>query len=328
MKLPFMNSRASSATSEDVIIAALLGAPLSQNGITIDRAGAIGACAGWWARAMTSAELEGLALSAFELSAMGRNLALHGEAVYILRLGEFLPATVTEVQGGPRQAEWLYRLDVSSPSGAKEAVRVPAARVAHVRYGASRSMPWKGVAPHENSPSAGLLAAGSERRVAEEASAKVGGLLTLEGVQSRGGDKPADTITKLLAGLKGQTGVVPAQMQAAKRTRIGGEPPSGMLNALDAGTKAVAALFGVPVALLLGGSGVAGREAFRSFISTTIEPIARLAADEFSRVLGTQVSFRFPTLTAADVGARARAAHQLTQADASLDEALQIVGLK
>ena len=90
----------------------------------------------------------------------------------------------------------------------------------------------------------------------------------------------------------------------------------------------VLACCGVPPALAPGAAaaGPAMREAQRAFLTATVQPLGALLEAEVSRVLERPVRIRFHKLAAADVAARARGVHVLTQAGVDRDRALALVG--
>ena len=80
---------------------------------------------------------------------------------------------------------------------------------------------------------------------------------------------------------------------------------------------------------LMPGSGAAGpslREANRTFLSTTIEPLGLLISGETERVLEAPVKLRHDRLAAADVVSRSRALKGLVEAGIQLEEAKGLVG--
>ena len=90
----------------------------------------------------------------------------------------------------------------------------------------------------------------------------------------------------------------------------------------------IGAICGVPWALMPG-SGAAGpaiREAQRELLTGTVQPLSELVAEEASRVLESTVTITHHKLAAADVAARSRGVHILTQAGIDRGRALELVG--
>lgn len=69
------------------------------------------------------------------------------------------------------------------------------------------------------------------------------------------------------------------------------------------------------------------REAYRWWLQSSLRPKANILAAELTLKLGSPVAFEFPGMTAADIGARARAVSQLTTAGVEIERALELVGL-
>ena len=73
-------------------------------------------------------------------------------------------------------------------------------------------------------------------------------------------------------------------------------------------------------------AGPAIREAQRELLTGTVQPLSDLVAEEASRVLESTVTITHHKLAAADVAARARGVHILTQAGIDSGRALELVG--
>ena len=110
--------------------------------------------------------------------------------------------------------------------------------------------------------------------------------------------------------------------------RLGPDIPEASVNLETLVLQTVLACCGVPPALAPGAAaaGPAMREAQRAFLTATVQPLGALLEAEVSRVLERPVRIRFHKLAAADVAARARGVHVLTQAGVDRDRALALVG--
>ena len=95
----------------------------------------------------------------------------------------------------------------------------------------------------------------------------------------------------------------------------------------DKDVRLILAVLGMTPALF-DGAGAALREAYRSYYTTTLKPIAALFQAEL-RVKLEQPGFTiaFPDIAQGDIAARSRAVGTLVTAGAPLNEALAIVGL-
>ena len=87
-------------------------------------------------------------------------------------------------------------------------------------------------------------------------------------------------------------------------------------------------MIGVPWSLMPASqaAGPAQREAQRQMLGTLVEPVGQLIALECGRVLEREVTLTHHRLAAADVAARARAVHVLTEVGIEKDRALELVG--
>ena len=91
----------------------------------------------------------------------------------------------------------------------------------------------------------------------------------------------------------------------------------------------VLATAGVPPILLSpNAQGTSGREAFRQFIASSVEPLAALIVAELRVKLDEpELSFNLSELARADVASRARAASQLAGIGMDLERAIKLAGL-
>lgn len=321
-------------------------------------AGAVEIAAGQWERALSVATVEpaGLPVGAAWLSEVGRDLARHGEAVYLadvtlagrLRL---LRATVTDVWGdSPDPADWWYSLTITGPRSVRTTT-APAASVVHVRYATQSYSPARGLSPLEYANLSGALAANLEQALGHEAGGAVARLITLphgfnaQELPADGSDPntplPADTLAESIRTAKGRTlfpettrdsygdkGAAPPKRDF-EPARLGADPPMAMVQLRRDVECSVLGIFGVPAPLGPAGlnDGTAHREALRRLWSTTIQPLANRIAEELSRVLERPVTLSLgPAGGATDAATRARAVKALTEAGESLEDAKRRVG--
>ena len=69
------------------------------------------------------------------------------------------------------------------------------------------------------------------------------------------------------------------------------------------------------------------REAFRRFLTTAVQPVADLVAEELSTKLDTEISFRFDGLYAHDLQGRATSFQKLVAGGMDVSEAVAVSGL-
>ena len=344
------------ADATDQLISALTTAAAGQS-VKTWAAGAVECAAGMWSRALSTAEVspDGIVGAAW-LSEVGRDLARHGEACYLLDVAprgrmRLLRATITDTWGdGPDPADWWYRLTVTGPRSTRT-LTAPAASVVHVRYATEAHSPARALAPLEYASYTGTLTASLEQSLGHEAGGAVARLIALpEGFNAQpptddDSDQdhplPADTLAEALRTAAGRT-LLPetsagsyGDAGAAKPrrdfepVRLGADPPMAMVHLRQHVECSVLACFGIPSPLGPMGvnDGTAMRESLRRYWSLTVEPLAALIAGELRRVVERPVTLSYGAAAGvADVAARARAYKALTEAGQSPADAARRVG--
>ena len=300
---------------------------------------AVETAAGLWQRAFASATVtpDIPALTPTVLGSIGRQLAVQGESVFALDLGidgalVLRPCVSWEIHGGPNPELWTYQVDMSGPSRTDRRV-IPADRLIHPKYAVRPGAPWRGVSPLGIATETRKLAGWIERRLTEETSTVSAYLLALPE------NRPDSTSLKadLKAGAgrlhivdttKGGYGA--GQDQAPREDweshRLGADPPA-ILGKLRQDTRQdIFGAFGIPNAVF--GSGGAAREAYRQFLGSTIQPLAKLVVEAIRGPLNTpDLALTFEALRAADIASRARAYGVLIAADFDKQAAAEVTGL-
>ena len=237
----------------------------------------------------------------------------------------------------PDPRTWRYILTLGAPSQ-QTSVEVGAESVCHFRWNAQALTPYRGRAPLELAAATGQLARALSGSLGDESSVAVARILALPqgaGESTINGLKAAISnpsqgrialpeTTK--GGWGGSAGVAPQRDWRAER--IGFAAPTAAVELYNILLQEVGSICGVPWALMPG-SGAAGpslREANRTFLSTTIEPLGLLISGETERVLEAPVKLRHDRLAAADVVSRSRALKGLVEAGIQLEEAKGLVG--
>ena len=109
--------------------------------------------------------------------------------------------------------------------------------------------------------------------------------------------------------------------------RLGMNPPeSEIMLRSDVGMSILSAC-GIGVELVSRAEGSSGREAWRRLLHGTIDPAARIVAQELSEKLETDVSLDLSSLHASDISGRARAFASLVSAGLPISEAVSVTGL-
>ena len=184
--------------------------------------------------------------------------------------------------------------------------------------------------------------AGLEAILSREARASHGAILGLPAspqVDESGHQTPLDLLRADLGRARGKTLIMesPSQWQ-------GNQPGSVKGGAVDltqfglqrelidklrtAAARDVLSACGIPLGLVTSeGDGTKSRESFRQFMASSLQPVARLIAEELSQKFETNVSFSFENLFAADIAGRARAFKQLIEGGLSAETAGKNAGI-
>ena len=328
-------------SATDAIVSALISqAGGSSVPPSVEALGAVEAAAGLWSRAFASATVEPqtpatIALTPAVLAAIGRGLAVRGEVVFVLDVDgavELTQAASWKVSGGTRPESWRYAVEMPLPRGGVVKRTLPADAVLHVRYATRPSKPWAGISPLGMADETRALATWIERRLAEETSTVVSYVLPLP---------ESANVDKLKADIKGGRGrlhivdttstgwgdgTAAAPQRDWKSNRLGANPPDS-LGKLRSDVKAdIFGVYGIPSSIH--GTGGSARESYRQFLSSTIQPLAKLVIEELADKLDTPtLALDFSELRAADISGRTRAYGVLINAGMPPAEAAEATGL-
>ena len=252
------------------------------------------------------------ALTPSVLAAIGRGLAVRGEAVFAIEVlpqygvdpVELTEASAWKVSGGTRPETWRYAVELPTPGGVVKR-NLPADGVVHVRYATRPRAPWAGVSPLGFADETRALAGWIERRLAEETSTATAYVLPLPD----GG--PGDSFTALKNGLQAGRGKLHlfetlaggwGQGQGAAPRgdydvkRLGANPPDGLRSLRGDIRSDVLGIYGVPSSIH--GTGGSARESYRQMLGSTIAPLAALIVEELAVKLDTpSLTFTFESLT-------------------------------
>ena len=284
----------------------------------VTQTAAIETAAGLWRRAFSSASVSPMnmrtqGLSPQFLGWVAEGLIREGESLALIQADEngihLQPAAShSAIAGGIR--EWRYRVSVFGPSKTKTETSVPSSGVVHFRWSYDPRNPERGLAPWERARTSSQLAANLEQRLAEEMSAVTGFLLPIPsdpgGVESDG--ETLDTYGNLKAELKklrGKTSLVETVgtgfgegSQAAVKgdwmpRRLGANPPTALIDLRDRASLSLLQCCGIPVGLVNGSDGSSKRESYRSFLHSSVSPVAATIEHELSLKLETDIKLDF-----------------------------------
>ena len=328
-------------SATDAIVSALISqAGGSSVPPSVEALGAVEAAAGLWSRAFASATVEPqtpstLALTPVVLAAIGRGLAVRGEVLFEVEVNgavELTQAASWKVAGGTSPDSWRYAVELPLPSGKVAKRTLPAESVLHVRYATRPSAPWAGVSPLGMASETQALATWIERRLAQEASTATSYVLPLP---------EAADVELLKADIKKGAGKllivdttstgwgdgsIAAPQRDWKANRLGADPPDSLGKLRSDVKNDIFGVFGIPSSIH--GTGGSARESYRQFLSSTIQPLAKLVVEELATKLDTPtLALDFTELRAADIASRARAYGVLVNAGMPPAEAAEATGL-
>ena len=286
------------------------------------------------------------ALTPSFLSMVARALIRRGEFCGVLDASPgrglaILPAGSWDVRGGPSEADWWYRADLSGPSGST-ARTVPSAAVLHFRYAVDPARAWRGLSPLAWARSTGTLAGNLEHRLGEEAGAPVGSYLALPRSDGDNPDDENDPLADIRRDIRKAGGSqVLVETTAAgfgegrggapqtdwKPNRFGANPPAPLEALRSSVGMAVLSACGVPVSLATDADGTSQRESWRRFVHGPVAALAGIVGAELEVKLGAPVSFGFSDLYASDLTGRSNSLLRLVKAKMSLPEARAVCGI-
>ena len=268
---------------------------------------------------------------------------MNGECLYRLDVDldgrtRLLRATSYSVYGAdPDPATWRYHLSLYGPTQSRM-VDADASEVMHVRYATLTGYPWRGLSPLRMAAASGALAARLTEALGQEAAVAVARVIPMPQGQSAA---VSNAIKMLITDPESGRIVLPETTKAGggasmgsapardyRADRLGFDAPESEEAMYRTLLMEVGAICGVPWPLMPG-SGAAGpaiREAQRELLTGTVQPLGDLIIEEAARVLETPVTITHHKLAAADVAARARGVHILTQAQVPVARALELVG--
>ena len=284
-------------------------------------------------------------ISACQWRIVGRALIRRGECLFAIQVDGgrlmILPVEGYDIAGGADPEQWTYRVWLHGPTRQSDHV-LPAASVIHFRIGEREQAPWRGRPPALDAEVSASILAGIERGLRQEAAAPTGNLIAAaarpnspEKVAGKRG--VATAISAAIGELRGRTMAVAApsasRMDATTPTaadlrqrRIGIEPPAELATIRREVAGAVLAACGVPAALADPTAATSLREGWRLFLSSWVQPVARVLAEEAAHKLGIEgVEYAPGALHGMDV--RARSFASLAGGGMEVDEAKMLAGL-
>ena len=344
MRWPWNRSEVrESAPYSDAVVASIVASAGGPSLAAVGATGALEAASSLVARSFASALVRSEsaqvvgALSPSVLSSIGRAMVRTGECIFLITTDggrlSLLPASSWDIQGGPAEASWIYRLTIPGPTRLQTHI-VPAEGVVHIRLQVDPARPWLGVAPLRAAYLAARLSSATVSALADEAGMAVGGLLP---VPVDGQDKSVDQLRADLRTLRGGLSLVESgdwgDVGAGRPhgdwrvSRLGADPPKTLLEQAEFSSREVFNAIGIPVGLMSDSTpGTGQREAFRR-LAATLLGMSRVTEAELTEKLESETKLDFAHMMSADVVGKARAAGSLVKAGVEVERALGLAGL-
>lgn len=271
---------------------------------------------------------------------IARKMVRCGELVLIEESGQLIPGYQWQITGGYLPAEWNYQITLGVPTnnrnpGRKKIIVYKIGNeVFHFRQRCLPLMPWKGNSALALAKATTTLATEIERQLTERAQIPYVGAF---GLSSVGGDdltpeqqkQILDSYQNLSEDLKKQTGklaILPVGRGGTPLQSVGSIQPGQFHEGRQVVNMDLLEMMGIPSGLF-GNSGMGTREAFRQLLHLTLEPMAKLLANEFYHKTDMMLEINFEQLFASDLANQTQALKALIDADVPLQDALEKVGL-
>ena len=357
MRWPWQSAVEHRSSYTDQVVTAILQSASGGGVRTALATAALETVATLYSSAMASCSISGpssvtRALTADWRASVASALIRTGQALYIIGADPvdgltLAPVGHWDVHGGPWPSSWIYRCERAGPSGTAWETRV-SGEVLHLRWLIDNERPWAGVSPLQHAADTASLAGWLEKRLSEEASGPIGSFLPIAkydpdpDADLSDADLDADPLAALrrdIGAARGQVLAVESQMAAADSPasaprkdfvvqRFGANPPRDLVELREHVTRDVGAAIGVPRALLDStASGQAAREAWRQFVSTSIDGLARRLEAQLYAQLGVEVAIDTGPLGGRDLLGRASAFRRFTEAGMTVADARDAAGV-
>ena len=332
---------------EAAILAAVEDAATVPAGATAASLAAVSACSALWADTLAGLARRGPeAVSGRFLAAVGHDLIRRGVSRWAIRVegGRIVlerPATAQRIGGG-----WL--LSWNRDPANTDTERLLDSEVLNLRWEHTPANDWDGIAPWQGV--SGRLAGEMEAALADEAAGPQGNILIskigmfpdqtainqdmarLTG--DRQGGAPVGGQLNLRGRRRGSLVVLPGQTpgtalqgdNAGRPMRIGASWPEAVAALRGQIPREIAAACEVPPELILGGAGMAVREAWRLF-GLRVQGRAQRMAEDLADALGQPVTLDAERIGLADLMSRTRSLKTMVEAGIPLTEARRIANV-
>ena len=316
---------------------------------------ALESCATLYASAFAACAVSGPASVTRALTADWRanvasELVRRGQCVYIIGADPVDGLTLRVASSfdvyGSADPPWTYRVERAGPSSTTWQT-YGSGELLHLRWSTDTARPWAGISPLSRASDTGSLAGWLEKRLSEEASGPVGSFLPVARYEPApdadladpDADDPLAALRRDIGGARGQVLAVETQMAGADSpasaprkdfqvARFGANPPQGLIELRDKVASDIAGACGVPRGLLDSSTGgQAAREAWRQFIATSVDGLARRLESQLVEQLGVQIRIDSTPLAGRDLAARAAAFLRLQKGGVPIADARAAAGI-
>ena len=350
MRWPWSREKRDSGGDFTDAVVRLIEAQAAGTAADASSTAAVEAAAGALSRAFASAEVSGPghvldAVSPSFLAQVGRDLIRSGDSMHVIDVDEMgrvslLPCSSWHFEGTAHPDSWTVRATFYGPSTSTTR-NLPFAGVVFVRWGSTPGQPYVGTGPLSWAHTTARLQSETERSLADEAG---GPLAQLLAIPQDGGDGEEEDPLKLLkhdlrtargrallvetAAAGWGEGRASAPQRDWRPERLGPQPPDSMAKVREGAFNAVLAACGTPPALFDDSDGTSQRESFRRYLTTVVQPLAKLLERELAEKLDApDVGLSFDGLYAHDLQGRASAFQKLIAGGLPVNEALVTAGL-
>lgn len=339
----------------DAIVAAI-EAQASAQVADVSGTAAIEAAAGALSRAFSSADVAGPSwvqetVNPVWLAQVGRSLIRDGASLSVIVMPggvpELVPAAFWNFENqdpgapeGEREDSWRARVTTYGPSTTHTRT-VGRERMIFVRWGTSPGTRYRGQGPTSWASLTARLQGETERTLGDESAGPLAKLLTTpEGTDTDSDDDtdPWSAVRTGITNAKGKALLLETTRAGAgegpsgaprrdwESTRLGAEPPAGLVELSDQAFSRMLAACGCSAAMFDDSDGTAKREALRQWHLGTVRPLAGMLEYELTRRLAAPVKLKFDNYPV-DLAGRAQSFRQLVSQGVEIERALAITGL-
>lgn len=335
-----LNIERRSVSYTDAVISAMERATLGKKTACLM---AIQACSNAWGFGLASSAVASdsdrvtSAISPDFLEAVGRDLLLCGESLWLIRAGgtKFIRVSDHTVEGTYDPNTWKYRPTMPGPTGGNQQLKKlePARGILHFRINQEKEYPWKGVSPIMSCKDLDILGAlrtaiQSELQIKPERFQVTSGVVKSKAKLEKEthDDKVKEDVEKNLLGYSSSKKINASDLKVVTSDPNLQGPMVQLLSELKA---EISSACSVPPGLVVPQtSGTASREDIRRFFSMAMQPVGlkiqRELRDKVDKSIKIDPSV---IMREGDIGNRARAFSDLVKNGMDADEAMAKTGI-